>query len=55
VLDIRVGWTRESPGRANGRGENRSEGRQSRRKGDLSKAIRKNELIRYTEIDINLM
>jgi hypothetical protein len=40
VIDIGARWARQSPGRTNGRGRNRSDGRQSRRtsgeKGDLS-------------------
>jgi hypothetical protein len=44
---IGVGWTGQSPGWTNGKGEKRSEGRQSRRtngrRGNLSRTIRKRD------------
>jgi hypothetical protein len=55
VVGTGVGWTKQSTGRTNGREENWSGDRQSRRtygrKGDLSKAMWKRELVRYTDIN----
>jgi hypothetical protein len=60
VVDIGIGWTRQSPGWDSRRGENQSEGRQgSTANGiirvDLSKALWKSERVRYMEITDTIM